>query len=109
MSDQDHSYLVTMPRKGGGTYSVMLDSGYFAEGDEDTESHAKTCVTGAISDCKMSAVMEKHLVATGKVTQVGDPDDEADDYPDDLDYEAATCCRLSAEEAKTAHADSWWG
>jgi len=41
---------------------------------------------------------------------VTDPDgEEADDYPDDLDYEAATCRRLTAEEAKTTHADGWWG
>ena len=109
----DHSYLITIPRLHGGSYSVMLDSGYFAEGDEDTEAHAKECVTGSISDCKMSVVMTKIVVATGAVTQdqiVTDPHgEEADDYPDDLDYEAATCRRLTAEEAKTTHADGWWG
>jgi hypothetical protein len=109
MGERDHSYLVTIPRRHGGSYSVMLDSGYFTEGEEDTEEHALASVTGSISDLKASVLLTQHLVDTGIVTQVGEPDDEADDYPDDLDYDAATVRRLNAEEAKKTPCDTWWG
>jgi hypothetical protein len=110
MEERDHSYLISIPRTGGGSYSVMLGSGYFTESEEDTEANARKCVTDSISDCKMSVVLTKHLVAEGKVKEEQlVTDDEADDYPDDLDYDAATCRKLSAEEAKTTESDGWWG
>jgi hypothetical protein len=110
MAERDHSYLVSIPRRSGGTYSVILHSGYFTEDEEDSEEHAKAYVTGSISDCKMSAVMTKHLVAVGAVREENlVPDDgEADDYPDDLIYDAATVRRLTAEEAETTPSDGSW-
>jgi hypothetical protein len=58
--ERDHSYLVTIPRQHGGSYSVMLGSGYFAEGEEDTEQHALASVTGSIA--RLDSRQPRHRV-----------------------------------------------
>jgi hypothetical protein len=113
MEQREHSYLVTIPRKSGGSYSVMVDGSSDRFDEEDTEEYALREITGEISDCKASAMLTKVLVGSGavKAEQVMvDPDgDEADDYPDDLDYDAAICRRLTPEEAAKTYSDSQWG
>jgi hypothetical protein len=113
---KDHSYLVTLQRKEhpGENFTVMVDGGGGRFDDEDTEAYAKDMVIGEIESLKLTSLFAGIVVATGAVDPdriIEDEDDEANDYPDDLDFnpDHVTCVRLTAEEAAHAVTDCWWG